>query len=772
MKYSFQGVMHAINPTVVSFISKELARAAETLTTPQEIGEAKYGLAVLSMNRMAGTDERSNREEICSSWLRESAEAGCAAAQAVIYRFCVALDPNLLIKHASSLSRWMLVAISKGYFQPVEDIRLLGLPEVHLEDALRTLRFRYGGIGVQRFDSDCFPIPSSTRAPWHTSSEQIQNFDAGVAATYRRNDVGYIQAGTVSSYGDSILHLAASSGLRKTVSYLVAKDPDNINHVGVGGETPLLLACQSGQYWTAMELLEAGADPNISSHSGETPLHWLLSFDPAHARDVCQHIVPKLQGNGLNAIASEVGYIFCGENKFVSGTPLMRAVSRNRLEVVQVLLDSGADPSSVTADGTSALGLAAQLHYPHILEVFLGNIPRASLGKTSEEGSHLHTMLFNAICGGSVEAPGTLFARIRRHGVRWRDRAEETLRILLRLCSEENPEDAPGWPRGLALAVAARDGQEDIVRLLLEQGCQDSINEPARILVGADSRCTPVMAAILSKNFPAFQLLVERGADIKRPIPGPVPHTLLYECARHSHDETRFARMLIDSGVRVDESPAGYETPFACALRSRCFGLAEFLWGNGADVNIEYTDGNCTSTSIPLTVLGHLITEYNIGALACLRFLLRRRAGRSAADFIVSRSLKLSALHLLAMAPYHKQNDASFGVLLGWILDYFAPSREELSAFQLLGGQSALHIATAKSNAPVVRGLLAAGADPNVKSELGYTPLEVGHYVVETFSDTFDFGNGKVSELKLKVAKEKAEDVLDMIERACSGGQS
>jgi ankyrin repeat protein len=754
--------MDQLDPAIALYVSKELLRAAQLSGSPKEIAEAKYGLAVQSINKVIDRDQGDNSLEVCLKWITEAASAGCVRAQAFFYRTFKIILGRIPDSFYSLSISWMLNAASKGFFQPLEDMYKVDKDTGMIDDALETLRFRYSGTGLQRYDN--FPQRREGPEPWRTKPSLIKNFDNDLTKIYKSRDMGYIRGGRGPPHGDTILHHAASCGLRKTVVYLIENDPDNINHTTIIGETPLLLACRSGHYFVTMDLLEAGADPKIASDNGETPLHWLLSFDSRYVREICRNLVAKLDQHDLNAVASECGYIYCGENKYVGGTPLMRAIARNRSDVVQVLLEAGADPSIVVKGG-SALNLAVQLHYPHIIRVLIPKLPKNTLRDGTVERSTGCSLLMIAICGGSLGRFGILFSRIGRHGCQWSSRARETLHLLMELGPKEDLHNIPGYPGCSALCIAAMYAAPDIVEFFLEQGGKDDIEKPSPILGWPEALKTPLMASILSRDFRIFRLLIENGANTKTLSDDPSPCTLLYECARSSNDRIEFAQALIDSGVKVDQSPVGHETPFACALRSRCFNLAKCLWENGADVNIEYTSGDFISSAVSLTVLGQLIREYSISSLSCLSFLFCHEPRLSAANFIVSHSESYSALHVIAMAPYEKQNDRELGLVLGCILDYFKPSKEQLS-LQCSDetGNTALHIAVFMSNYPTVQGLLNAGADPSIKNKWGYDSVDTAHHTLKSL----ELGIIQAPERTAKKTKERAKDIIKTIESAHS----
>src|SRR5450432_1329652 len=213
MKYSSQGRMDILDPAIVRYISKELLRAAQVSGRPEELAEAKYGLAVLSINGAIDYEQGSTLETGLK-WLTEAAEAGCDRAQAIVYRIYTTLGKPVSVSHVDHIVFWLQNSASKGFFQPLEDIREYIRPEA-IDDVLRTLRFKYSGTGSQRYD-DLLPRHES-RLPWEISAAQIQKFDTDLAQMYKSKGQGYIHGGGGFPNGDNILHHAASCGLRKIV---------------------------------------------------------------------------------------------------------------------------------------------------------------------------------------------------------------------------------------------------------------------------------------------------------------------------------------------------------------------------------------------------------------------------------------------------------------------------------------------------------------------------------------------------------------------------
>jgi len=746
------------------------AASAPSSSHPSRAAEAKYGLAVLTINGLVGPSDQDARIRSGLKWLEAAGHAGSDRAQAVYARACAAFETEAPGSCTELVELWLRETASRGFFIAMEDLSEMGLHEC-FKKAKETLAVRYGGTGAVRFLEPKFTLDG-------ISIDDVHGYDQRLVRDVKevRQLKGYVPW---SRAQDTVLHFAASCGLNRTLEALLENlDLADVNATNVREETPLLLACRSGHYRAAMMLQEAGADPSISNIYGETPLHWLLSFEDRYVSEVARKLLDK--GAAIDAFAESFSYVHCGENTFVGGTPLMRAVTRNRLIVVKTLLLHGADPN-LTYKTASAIRYAALLHYPDILTLLLARSTGSPRVIESVTGVSL---LLPAVMGGSLESHGSLFGRVRRHGRYWRSRAHETLQLILDNGAAGHLHDVPGLPGSTATYVAARHAQPDILSYLLEHGAADLVNTPSAVEEAESPHLkrTPLAGAINARNLDSLELLLRHGADAKAKEHIPTieePVTLLYECAWTANDNPAFAQALIDHGVAVNETPKYYETPFACAVRNRCFKLAECLYRNGADLNAEFVDGLFFSRNQEMSILGHLVAECSVGTLMPLSFLFGS-AGTDGPgslqmnpDFVVAKERGMTVLHAIANNPFARQESRAEGMILERVMAFFKPTSQMLEMRFTDMEYTALHIAVMRGNARVVRGLMDAGADSNSVDVDGKTTLDLArdwlfYYPDETLAK--DEEHFVLSEKSRRRLRSNREQIVKSIERRLASG--
>ncbi|CAN0378928.1 unnamed protein product, partial [Ectocarpus fasciculatus] len=167
-------------------------------------------------------------------------------------------------------------------------------------------------------------------------------------------------------FGRTPLHIAAELGNNRVVSTLLGNTSTDIDALDNGGFSPLMLASTSGHRSTVEALLRAGADTTpYSSNCGK--FRRMTALDMAAARGHFG-VVQVLVGNGGDARAhNHGGYtaLHCA------------AFHEHGGEVVDVLLDAGADINAKTLDGMTPLLLSAMYHNDETMVALLkrgGNV--------------------------------------------------------------------------------------------------------------------------------------------------------------------------------------------------------------------------------------------------------------------------------------------------------------------------------------------------------------------------------------------------------------
>ncbi|MFM6986201.1 MAG: ankyrin repeat domain-containing protein [Hydrogenophaga sp.] len=150
---------------------------------------------------------------------------------------------------------------------------------------------------------------------------------------------------TVDEQGNHALVLAIREGSLKVAHFLLQQPTVNVEVRNHAGESPLMMAALKGQLLVARRLIKRQADVN---KPGWAPLHYAA----AHADPVSVDMVQLLLTHHAYIDAESPNRT----------TPLMMAAQYGRPEVVQLLLQEGADPTLRNAQGLTALDFAKRAH--------------------------------------------------------------------------------------------------------------------------------------------------------------------------------------------------------------------------------------------------------------------------------------------------------------------------------------------------------------------------------------------------------------------------
>ena len=230
----------------------------------------------------------------------------------------------------------------------VVDLSTVEVPEEVLQDQLRqqsspqTQAARNEGAAPA-------PAPQSNRV-------------AGVSRPYKYNEL-------IGKHGGlTALHFAARQGAVETARALVEAGAD-VNGQTAGDLTsPMLIAMVNGHFDLALYFLEKGANPNLASDAGMTPLyaalnvHWApKAFYPqprAYLQQQASYldVMKALLAKGADPNARLQRKIWYTQYNFdllrvddTGATPFWRAAYASDIEAMKMLVAAGADPSVPTA---------------------------------------------------------------------------------------------------------------------------------------------------------------------------------------------------------------------------------------------------------------------------------------------------------------------------------------------------------------------------------------------------------------------------------------
>ena len=170
------------------------------------------------------------------------------------------------------------------------------------------------------------------------------------------------------------LMFAAREGDVESARLLVAAGAD-VNAIAGDGKDALGLAIFNGNYELASFLVDSKANVNQADTQGFTPLFWAvdrrnMETAPNFPWMVTTDPLPLIKklldaGANPNALVNNTprARMRAGSPRIVFATALMRAAFSGDLELVKLLLAKGADPTIVSKDNETVIEAAAGLGF-------------------------------------------------------------------------------------------------------------------------------------------------------------------------------------------------------------------------------------------------------------------------------------------------------------------------------------------------------------------------------------------------------------------------
>ncbi|XP_076464774.1 uncharacterized protein LOC143296629 [Babylonia areolata] len=269
---------------------------------------------------------------------------------------------------------------------------------------------------------------------------------------------------------------------------LLVKKGAVINHRVYTGNTPLHLAASMGNTVVTAYLLQQGAMQNLRCHEGLTPLFMAVqrgSIDTVRILLNRLHEVDNSDDDIVNMAAVD------------NATPLLIAAQEGHEEIIDMLLQNGADPNiQVTDTKAGPLQYAIYCNRAKCVHKLL---PVTDLLMFDNDFGVMHPLVQALGKSDTSILEELLAAGMNPIGSRLLD--PEQVEELQELTDGIVEAD---WKASL-MCHMPRDGELGAAHLLLDRGLSPNIQQ--------DKEVPPLLAAMARRNFPLVRLLLQHGAS-------------------------------------------------------------------------------------------------------------------------------------------------------------------------------------------------------------------------------------------------------------------
>jgi uncharacterized protein len=411
---------------------------------------------------------------------------------------------------------------------------------------------------------------------------------------------------------------------------------------------------------------------NAPQADGTTALLWA-----AHWNDV--EAVKLLLRAGANAAAT---------NRF-GASPLSEAATSGNAELVKALLEAGADAKALsTPDGETVLMSAARS----------GNMEsvRMLLDRGADVNARERYKGQTALMWAAAERHAPVVKLLLERGADWKIRGfdRETKPPKLSAASAISP-----IPRGgfTALMFAAREGDLESARIMLDAGVD--INH------GDVDNVTPLVAAIMNKQYTLAKFLIDRGADMNIVDAG--GRTALYAMIDiRNEDWTAMPNRTTDDPLPTME-------------------VVKAIIDHGAKLDVPLTRPLTVRSGMDFgdTTLGDGATPMMRAARAGDHEVIRLLLAKGATPTLTTTGGSNALMFAAGIGYRDKNTRGSESDALETVKVMMAAGLDLKQTNAI--GENALHGAALRGADTIVQFLIDQGMDVNATSKQGYTPLDV-----------------------------------------------
>ncbi len=261
---------------------------------------------------------------------------------------------------------------------------------------------------------------------------------------------------------------------------------------------------------------------------------------------------------------------------------LMEASRLGHIEVVQALINKGADLNAKRTDGVTALMIASDKGYKEVVQALLDKGADVNAKKTDGV-----TALIIASQNGHQEVVQSLIAKEADVNAKRTDGVtalmiasqngyQEIVQSLIAKGADVNAKRTDGVT---ALMVASQNGHQAVVQSLLAKGADLNAEDK-------DGK-TALMAASTNRHTEIVQLLLAKGADVN--LEDRDGKTALMVACQEGHHEV--VQLLLDKGADVNAKRTDGLTALMIASQEGHQEVVKLLLAKGADVNAKMNNG-------------------------------------------------------------------------------------------------------------------------------------------------------------------------------------
>ncbi|CAI7670194.1 unnamed protein product [Penicillium palitans] len=531
------------------------------------------------------------------------------------------------------------------------------------------------------------------------------------------------------------LYYATWLGLTDTMDLLLQSEKCPIDEQGNFGRTPLSAACERGHLDAVKKLLDNDADLEVAGDNEHTPLHTAACSGHVEVVTLLLEKGAKIH-NGSDGSKTPL-YCAClnGHHQVVqmllqwepelmdtheNGIPLLAASQGGFLDIVQLLIQQGADIGASDSSRETPLYIACENGHIEVVRLLLdkgadvchhNQFGWTPVNTASDEG-FLDIVLLLVDRGADINVPNES-GETPLYNSSWEGHIE-VVRLLLEVGADVDAQNESGET---ALSSACRRGHIEVVRLLLDKG--------ADLHHQSQSGWKPVNDASEAGFLDIVQLLIERGADIE--VQNESGETPLSSACYRGHIEV--VRLLLDKGADIHHQSQSGWTPVNDASKGGFLDIVHLLIQKGADIDTPDRFGET-----PLYV------ACESGNIEVVRLLLDKGA-----DFQYPNHKERTAVHIASNRGFldivqlliEKGADIDTPDRFGETPLYVACENGHIDVVRLLldkgadvqhsnhKERTAVHIASNRGFLDIVQLLIEKGADIDTPDRFGETPLYV-----------------------------------------------